>query len=92
MIDLTIPLYQKMVHYYTEINLENQQSLQYDTDVFKSVIYAACVYDTKWYIGNILEVSKEFGYIFVDFMKIEGKSFTWPSKKDQCWVPTVRVI
>ena len=41
MIDLTIPLYQKMVHYYTEINLENQQSLQYDTDVFKSVIYAA---------------------------------------------------
>ena len=50
------------------------------------------VCDTKWYIGNILEVSKEFGYIFVDFMKIEGKSFTWPSKKDQCWVPTVRVI
>ena len=32
-------------------------------------MYAACVYDNKWYIGNILEVSKEFGDVFVDFMK-----------------------
>ena len=72
--------------YYTEINLENQQSLQYDIVEFKPVIYAACVCDNKWYIGNILEVWKEFGYAFVDFMKIEGKSFRWPSKKDQCWI------
>ena len=78
--------------YYTEINLENQQSLQYDIVEFKPVIYAACVCDNKWYIGNILEVSKEFGYVFVDFMKIEGNNFRWPSKKDQCWIPTVRVI
>ena len=56
--------------YYTEINL--------------AVMYAACVYDNKWYIGNILEVSKEFGDVFVDFMKTERKCFTWPSKKDQC--------
>ena len=42
--------------YYTEINLENQQSLQYDIVEFKPVIYAACVCDNKWYIGNILEV------------------------------------
>ena len=65
--------------YYTEMNLENQQSLQYDDiDVFKPGIYTACIYDSKWYIGNILEVSKEFGDVFVDFMKAEGKCFTWP--------------
>ena len=55
-------------------------------------MYAVCVYDNKWYIGNIVEVSKEFGDVLVDFMKTEGKSFRWPSKKDQCWVPTVNVI
>ena len=50
-----------------------------------------CADDNKWYIGNILEVSKEFGDVFLYFMKTR-KSFTWPSKKDQCWVPTVNVI
>ena len=55
--------------YYIEINLEDQQSLQYDDiDVFKPGMYAISVYDNKWYIGNILEVSKEFGDVFVDFM------------------------
>ena len=55
-------------------------------------MYAAYAYDKKWYIGNILQVAKEFGDVLVDFMKTEGKSFTWPSKKDQYWVPTVNVI
>ena len=36
--------------YYTEINLENQQSLQYDDiDVFKPGMYVACVYDNMIY-------------------------------------------
>ena len=78
--------------YYAEVNLDNL-SFQYDDiDVFKPGIYAACAYDSKWYISNILDVSKEFGDVFVDFMKTERKSFTWPSKKDQCWVPTINVI
>ena len=77
---------------YTEINLDNKSFPFDDIDVFKPGMYAACVYDNKWYIGNILEVSKEFGDVFVDFMKTEGKSFTWPSKKDQCWVPIANVI
>ena len=69
--------------YYPEINIDNK-SFQYDNiDLFKPGMYAACVYDNKQYIGNILEVSKEFGDVFVDFMKTKGKSFTWPSKKDQ---------
>ena len=68
---------------YTDIYLDNK-SFQYDNnDVFKPGMDAACVYDSKWYIGNILEVSKEFGDVFVDFMKTKGKSFTWPSKKYQ---------
>ena len=60
---------------YTEIILENQQNLQCDDiDVFKPGMYAAHVYDNKWYIGNILEVSKEFRDAFVHFMKT-GKKF-----------------
>ena len=79
--------------YYREINFDKQQSLEYDDiDVFKPGMYAACVYDNNWHIGNILEVSKEFGDVFVDFMKTDGKSFTWPSKKDQYCVRTVNVI
>ena len=45
-----------------------------------------------WYIGNITDVSNEFGDVFVDFMKTKGKSFTWPSKKDQCCISTFNVI
>ena len=79
--------------YYTEINLANQHSLQFDDiDVFKPGMYAPCIYDNKWYIGNILEVPKELGHVFVDFMKTERKCFPWPLKKDQCWVPIVNVI
>ena len=34
--------------YYIEINVENQQNLQYDDiDVLKPGMYAACVYDNK---------------------------------------------
>ena len=62
--------------YYTEINLDNK-SFQYDDiDVFKSGMYAMYAYDNKWYIGNILKVSKEFGDVLVDFMKTEAKRFT----------------
>ena len=43
--------------YYTEINLENQQSLQYnDIDVFKPGMYAACSFDNKWYIGRVKRI------------------------------------
>ena len=51
-----------------------------------------CADDNKWYIGNILEVSKEFGDVFVYFMKTEGKVSHGHQKKDQWWVPTVNVI
>ena len=71
----------------------HNKSFQYDDiDVFKPGMYATSASDNKWYISNILQVSKEFGDVFVDFMKTEGKRFTWPSKKDHCWVPTVNVI
>jgi len=56
--------------------------------------YVAAVYDNSWYLGNVVEVSTEQEDIFLDFMKPKGPaiSFSWPRRKDQCWVPRDHIL
>lgn len=54
--------------------------------------YVAAFYDGEWFLGNVVEVEPED--ILVDFLHPKGpaKSFSWPSRKDQCWVPKPHIL
>ena len=49
-------------------------------------IYIACIYGDDWFVGNVVEISKQYNKIHVKFMKKNGKCYLWPTKDDQCWV------
>ncbi len=57
--------------------------------------YVACVYDKKWWIGNVCEVSAEEKDAFINFLHPHGpaKKFHWPQKeRDVCWVPEEHIF
>ena len=51
--------------------------------------YVACIYDDKWWIGLIRDVSEEEGDVLISFMHphCPGASFHWPGREDICYVP-----
>jgi len=52
------------------------------------------MYDGKWWVGNIQNITEEENDIQVTFMHPHGpaKSFKWPSKPDVCWVPLEGIL
>lgn len=58
-----------------------------DLDKYQPGKYTACLYDSGWYVGNIVERNDEQQDVLVNFMKRTGSSFSWPSREDKCWVP-----
>jgi len=56
--------------------------------------YIACMYDGKWWIGNIRDTSDEEGDVLVSFMHPFGpaRSFHWPAREDTCWVPLQGIL
>ena len=50
--------------------------------------YVSCVYDGKWWVGLIGEISDEYGDYKVKFMHPNGptRQYYWPEKEDTCWV------
>lgn len=49
--------------------------------------YVACIYDDKWWIGNIVEALVEESDTLIKFMCPHGlaSSFYWPKRHDICW-------
>lgn len=56
--------------------------------------YIACIYDNKWWIGNVIEVSVEENDALINFMHPPGPaySFYWPERQDICWIPEQHLI
>ena len=55
--------------------------------------YVACIYDNAWHIGNIVPRTDPNSDVLVNFMKrYETVRLSWPSRKDQCWVPFVHIL
>lgn len=67
-----------------------------NVEPFKAQVgqYVAAVYDNAWYLAIVLEISGENDDILLAFMKPKGpaRSFSWPRRKDQCWVPSTHVL
>ncbi len=56
--------------------------------------YVACMYDEKWWIGNVCENSEEEKDSMISFMHPNGPSnqFCWPSRRDTCWIPWDHIL
>ena len=70
-------------------------TLPVDVNLYQPGRYIACVYDNRWYIGNIMQRNDEKQDVYVNFMKEHrGNKFSWPSEnlKDQCWVPFQHIL
>ena len=55
--------------------------------------YVACIYDGKWWIGVVDEVSKVQD-VKINFSHPPGpsSSFQWPRRLDVCWVPITDTV
>jgi len=70
-----------------------QSTLCNDYSKFKQGTYVACLYDSEWYIGCIVERSDENQDVLVKFMKRSRQTLSWPeNSKDECWVPFDHVL
>lgn len=80
---------------FTNVNISTmQQNYTIPLASLSPGIYIACVYDEKWFLGNIVEISEENQDILIKFMKqsISSNTFTWPHREDICWVPIMHVL
>ena len=55
---------------------------------YKKGDFVVARYDSKWYIGKILELDPEDGDAHIRFFTKRDKtrSFKWPSKPDELWI------
>lgn len=54
--------------------------------------YVAAIYESKWYIGKILEYDSEDQEYHVTFMTGGKKSFRWPENADKIWIPDSDIL
>lgn len=89
-------------HDYTLL-IVREKPIEYEPDTNVNVAfelllpgkYVACVYDNKWFVGNIVDRSIDNEDIYVDFMKQSSAGvLTWPTeaRRDKCWIPLHHII
>jgi hypothetical protein len=57
--------------------------------------WIAGLYNSRWYIGRVVEQDNEDGELLVDFMEKSGKlanTFKWPRQKDEILITPQKVI
>lgn len=55
--------------------------------------YVAAMYDSNWFIGKVLDIDRDDGYVNISFMerlKTKGEQselkYKWPNSSDELWV------
>ena len=56
--------------------------------------FVAAIYDSHWWVGMVVQVSKNSWEFQVKFMTPHGPrtTFNWPARDDVCWVPLTNII
>ena len=56
--------------------------------------YVACYYDSTWWVGLVQNVNCDEKDVEIIFLHLPGpsNSFTWPKRKDVCWISYMNVI
>ena len=48
--------------------------------------YVATVYDSRWYVGKIVDIDDEESHIEITFMARRKQFYQWPTQQDKIWV------
>ena len=69
-------------------------NLKVSFDKISANEYVACNYDSNWWAGVVNNVNCDEKDVEINFLHPPGPSngFTWPKRKDACWVPYMNVI
>jgi hypothetical protein len=54
--------------------------------------YVDAIYESKWYIGKILEYDEDDQEYHITFMLGGKKSFRWPENADKIWIPSSDIV
>lgn len=55
--------------------------------------YVACIYDNKWYVGNIVERNETEQDLLIKFMRrSDDRTLSWPTRTDECYIPVLDII
>ncbi|KAL3875659.1 hypothetical protein ACJMK2_033589 [Sinanodonta woodiana] len=74
-------------------NSEAEQTTGHDENEFYQVYtYVAVIYESRWYVGEVLEYDKDDQEYNINFMVAGKNSFKWPVKPDQIWIPSSDVL
>ena len=68
---------------------------EYETktnEVYEKDEYVGAVYESKWYIGQIVEYDAEDQEYYINFMESGRKSYKWPKDTDMIWIPSTDVL
>lgn len=76
-----------------ELN-EGKSDMLVPKEDLKNGCYVAAIYDERWYVGVILEISEENADARIKFMhnKVGINNFFWPSRDDICFIPFAKII
>jgi len=75
------------------IETVDAESRAVDDEAYQPGLYIACVYDSDWHIGNIVERLEANQDLLINFMQRKGnKGLAWPLREDKCWVPFMHVL
>ena len=76
-----------------ELN-EGESDMLVTKEDLKNDRYVAAIYDERWYIGVILEISEENHDARIKLMhnKVGINNFFWPSRDDICFIPFAKII
>ena len=61
-------------------------------ELYQVNTYVAAIYESRWYVGQVLEYDKDDQEYNINFMVAGKNSFKWPAKPDQIWIPSSDVL
>ncbi|KAL3854818.1 hypothetical protein ACJMK2_014063 [Sinanodonta woodiana] len=72
--------------------LSNLVGKQMKDELYQVNTYVAAIYESRWYVGQVLEYDKDDQEYNIKFMVAGKNFFKWPVKPDQIWIPSSDVL
>ena len=61
-------------------------------ELYQVNTYVAAIYESRWYVGQVLEYDEDDQEYNINFMVAGKNFFEWPAKPDQIWIPSSDVL
>ena len=75
-------------------DIDQEEDTENAIEILPGATFIACIYNNKWWLGLVKQVSEEYGDYSVSFIHLSGeaKQYFWRDKEDSCWVEKTSII